>query len=332
MRNFLVTGGAGFIGSHVVDHLLSRTDSRVTIIDNFSDFYNPRLKRNNIARHLGNDRFRVIEADISSERAVPSLFAESTFDCIVHLAARAGIRPSVEDPLSYERTNVRGTYALLESAVGHSVPQFIFGSSSSVYGGNAKIPFSEEDPIGRPISPYAATKVAGEVACHAYSHLYGIRVVCLRFFTVYGPRQRPDLAIHKFARLITESKPLPIYGDGSASRDFTYIDDIIAGIDKAIQFDGSPFEIFNLGGSQTIRLTRLIALLEASLGKRAILDRRPFNAGDMALTQADISKARKLLGYEPVTDIERGIRQFVEWFLEDGVDSPLRHAESLSAF
>jgi UDP-glucuronate 4-epimerase len=315
MGNFLVTGGAGFIGSHIVDRLLSRPDNRVTVIDNFSDFYDPRIKRHNIAGHRSNIRFHVTEADICSERALPSLFAESRFDCIVHLAARAGIRPSVEDALSYEQTNVRGTYALLEAAVGHGVPQFIFGSSSSVYGGTLNVPFSEEDPINKPISPYAATKVAGEAACHAYSHLYGIRVVCLRFFTVYGPRQRPDLAIHKFARLITEGKPLPIYGDGSASRDFTYVDDIITGIERAIQFDRSPFEIFNLGGSQTIKLTRLIALLESALGKPAKLKRLPSNPGDMAITQADISKARKLLDYEPVTDIERGIGQFVEWFL-----------------
>lgn len=313
MKNILVTGGAGFIGSHLVDRLLDG-ETRVTVIDNFNDFYDAAIKRANIAHHLDRKNFRLIEADISDAPTINEIFARSRFDAVVHLAARAGVRPSLERPLEYEKTNVAGTYSLLEAARANKVPRFIFGSSSSVYGVNSKIPFSEDDPVAHPISPYAATKIAGEAACHAYSHLYGMRIVCLRFFTVYGARQRPDLAIHKFARLIDEGRAIPVYGDGSTRRDYTYIDDIIAGVAAAISYEESRFEIINLGESQTVELRRLIEVLEETLGKRAMIDRQPEQPGDVPVTYADVSKARRLLGYDPKTKIEEGVRRFVEWF------------------
>lgn len=312
-RNILVTGGAGFIGSHLVDRLLADAN-RVTAVDNFNDFYDPAIKRANVAAHLKRENFELVEADITDSRAINDLFARASFDCVAHLAARAGVRPSLADPLSYEETNVRGTLVLLEAARRNDVPRFIFGSSSSVYGVNSKVPFSEDDAIANPISPYAVTKIAGEAACHAYNHLYGLRVVCLRFFTVYGARQRPDLAIHKFARLISKGEPVPIFGDGTTRRDYTYIDDIVSGVLAAMRYDQSQFEIINLGESQTVELRRLVELLESALGKRAIIDRQAEQPGDVPLTYADISKARRLLGYDPQTDIETGIELFVEWF------------------
>ncbi|HXG68908.1 MAG TPA: GDP-mannose 4,6-dehydratase [Blastocatellia bacterium] len=316
MTNILVTGGAGFIGSHLVDRLLQDENNRVTVVDNFNDFYDPDVKRANIAHHLDNEDFKLIEADIADEWAMQEVFAGAEFDCVVHLAARAGVRLSLEDPLAYEESNVRGTYALLEAARRHSVRRFVFGSSSSVYGVNAKIPFSEDDPVSQPISPYAATKIAGEAACHVYNHLYGMRIVCLRFFTVYGARQRPDLAIHKFARLIAAGRPIPVYGDGTTRRDYTYIDDIIAGVMAAVSYDATSFEVINLGESQTVELKRLIELLEDALGKKAVIDRQPPQPGDVPITYADVSKATKLLGYTPTTKIEEGIRKFAEWFKE----------------
>jgi UDP-glucuronate 4-epimerase len=314
MNRILVTGGAGFIGSHLVDHLLLGGDARVTVVDNFSDFYDPAIKRANIAPHLARDNFELVEADISDSQAIEALFARSKFDFVVHLAARAGVRPSLEDPLAYEITNVRGTFTLLEAARRNDVPRFIFGSSSSVYGVNSKVPFTEDDPVASPISPYAVTKIAGEAACHTYSHLYGLRVVCLRLFTVYGARQRPDLAIHKFARLISKGLPIPMFGDGGTRRDYTYIDDIIAGLIAAMTYDRSPFEVINLGESRTVELRRLVELLEQAMGKRAIVDHQPQQPGDVPVTFADVSKARRLLGYEPATQIEDGIEKFVEWF------------------
>jgi UDP-glucuronate 4-epimerase len=314
MNNILVTGGAGFIGSHLVDRLLDDGGARVTVVDNFNDFYDPAIKRANVAAHLERDDFELVEADIADSRAMNDLFARAAFDCVVHLAARAGVRPSLQDPLAYEETNVRGTFTLLEAARRNRVPKFIFGSSSSVYGVNSKVPFSEDDPIANPISPYAATKIAAEAACHVYSHLYDLRVVCLRFFTVYGARQRPDLAIHKFARLISQGQPIPIFGDGSTQRDYTYIDDIIAGVVAAMKYDRSQFEVINLGESQTVELRRLVELLERALGKRAIIDHQALQPGDVPVTFADIRKARRLLGYEPKTQIEDGIESFVEWF------------------
>ena len=314
MKDFLVTGGAGFIGSHLVDHLLMEPDARVTVVDNFNDFYDPAIKRANIAAHLERDDFELVEADITDAGSMSELFARARFDCVIHLAARAGVRPSLANPLAYEETNVRGTFALLEAARRNKVPKFIFGSSSSVYGVNSKIPFSEADAISTPISPYAATKIAAEAACHVYSHLYDLRVVCLRFFTVYGARQRPDLAIHKFARLISQGQPIPIFGDGTTRRDYTYIDDIISGVVAAMKYDQSQFEVINLGESQTVELRQLVALLERALGKRAIIDHQPLQPGDVPLTYADVSKARRLLGYDPQTNIEAGIDRFVDWF------------------
>jgi UDP-glucuronate 4-epimerase len=314
MRNVLVTGGAGFIGSHLVERLLGEGLWRVHVVDDFNDFYDPSVKRRNVAPHLARDDFRLTEADIRDRDALESVFRESAFDCVVHLAARAGVRPSLVEPLLYAETNIRGTLNLLELARAHGVRQFVFGSSSSVYGENEKVPFSEDDPVGKPISPYAATKAAGELLCHTYSHLWGLRSVCLRFFTVYGARQRPDLAIHKFARLISEGRPLPVFGDGTTRRDYTFIDDIIAGVRAAIDYEASAFEVFNLGESRTVSLSELIALLERGLGREALIERRPTQPGDVPQTFADISKARRLLGYDPQTPIEEGIRRFVEWF------------------
>ena len=314
VKNMLVTGGAGFIGSHLVDQLLAEGDWQTTVVDDLNDFYSPDIKRANIAGHLADPNYRLIEADIRDADRMAAIFAETKFDCIVHLAARAGVRPSLSEPKLYAETNINGTLNLLELAKEHGIKQFVFGSSSSVYGINAKVPFAEDDRIHQPISPYAATKAAGELLCHTYSHLYGIRAVCLRFFTVYGARQRPDLAIHKFSRLITEGKPIQVFGDGKSRRDYTYIDDIISGVRAAIDYDRSMYEIFNLGESQTTELAELINLLEKSLDMPAIIDRQPMQPGDVPTTYADISKSREILGYNPTTKIAEGIPKFVEWF------------------
>jgi UDP-glucuronate 4-epimerase len=317
MKNILVTGGAGFIGSHLVDRLLGEGDWRVTVVDDFNDFYSPEVKRENIREHLKHPAYRLVEADIRDRARLEEVFKEEKFDCIVHLAARAGVRPSLEEPELYAETNINGTLNLLELSRAHRVKQFVFGSSSSVYGINSKVPFSEEDMIRQPISPYAATKAAGELLCHTYSHLYGIRCVALRFFTVYGARQRPDLAIHKFAKLIQMGRPIPVFGDGTTRRDYTYIDDIIAGVRAAIDYDESDYEVFNLGESQTVELNQLIQLLEKNLDRHALIDRQPTQPGDVPQTFADVTKARRLLNYDPQTKIEEGIRQFVRWFLSE---------------
>ena len=314
MKHILITGGAGFIGSHLVDRLLTEGYGPVSVVDDFNDFYDPAIKRANVSRHEQDSNYQLFEADIRDRASLQRIFADNAFDCIVHLAARAGVRPSLAEPLLYAETNINGTMNLLELARVHGVKQFIFGSSSSVYGINAKVPFSEDDPIRQPISPYAATKAAGELICHAYTHLYGMRSICLRFFTVYGPRQRPDLAIHKFARLISAGKPIPVFGDGTTRRDYTFIDDIIAGVRAAIDYDKSDYEVINLGESRTVELRELIALIEKELGVTAKLDRQPLQPGDVPQTFADITKARQLLGYDPQTQIEGGIKKFVEWF------------------
>ena len=314
MKNILVTGGAGFIGSHLVDHLLAEGGWRVTVVDDFNDFYDPALKRRNVERHAGREDFALQEADIRDRAALERIFGETRFDCVVHLAARAGVRPSLSEPVLYAETNINGTLNLLELARARGVRQFVFGSSSSVYGENEKVPFAEDDPVSKPISPYAATKAAGELLCHTYAHLWGLRSVALRFFTVYGARQRPDLAIHKFARLISAGKPIPVFGDGTTRRDYTYVDDIIAGVRAAMDYEASDYEVINLGGSRTVSLSELIALLEKELGKKAVIDRQPPQPGDVPRTFADVSKARRLLGYDPQTPIEEGIRRFVEWF------------------
>lgn len=316
-KNILVTGGAGFIGSHLVKSLLAEGVWQVTVVDNFNDFYPPACKRENVRLFLDEPDFSLREVDICELEKMHAVFAESDFEVIVHLAARAGVRPSLLEPRAYAETNVNGTLNLLELAREFEVSQFVFGSSSSVYGERCEVPFSEEDKIDRPISPYAATKAAGELLCHTYSHLYDLRTVCLRFFTVYGACQRPDLAIHKFSKLITGGHPIPVFGDGRTRRDYTYVDDIIQGVRAAIDFDGSMYEIFNLGESQTVELSELIKLLEENLGRKAIIDRQPLQPGDVPQTYADISKARKQLGYDPQTKIEEGIHKFVEWFLEE---------------
>jgi UDP-glucuronate 4-epimerase len=317
MKSVLITGGAGFIGSHLVDRLLAEGGWRITVVDDFNDFYDPAIKRENVRARLSNPDYKLVEADIRNQTALEQAFEETAFDCIVHLAARAGVRPSLKEPRLYVETNINGTLNLLELARAHGVKQFVFGSSSSVYGLNAKVPFSEDDPIFNPISPYAATKAAGELLCHSYAHLYDMRIVCLRFFTVYGARQRPDLAIHKFAKLISAGRPIPVFGDGTTRRDYTYIDDIIAGVRAAIDYDQSNYEVINLGESRTVELRELISLLEQALDRHAEIDRQPLQPGDVPQTFADISRAGRLLGYNPQTQLEEGIGKFIEWFREN---------------
>ena len=314
-RKILVTGGAGFIGSHLVDALLGENGNHVTVIDNFNDFYAPAIKLRNIAAHLGNPSFSLIESDIRESGDVARLFEDGRFDTVVHLAALAGVRPSLEDPRGYYSVNVEGTLNLLESARRTGVSRFIFGSSSSVYGINQKVPFAEDDTINNTISPYAATKSGGEALCRTFSHLYDIQTICLRFFTVYGPRQRPDLAIHKFTGMIFDGKPIPMFGDGGTRRDYTYVDDIIQGVRAAMDYSGSMYEIFNLGESETVKLSELIRMIEDSLDKKAVIERHPEQPGDVPVTFADISKARRLLGYKPEVKVEEGIPRFVDWFL-----------------
>ncbi len=312
-KRILVTGGAGFIGSHLVDRLLAEGVWDITVVDDLNDFYAPDIKRRNVREHLENPNYRLIECDIRNAAKLRTAF-DGGYDVIVHLAARAGVRPSLLEPVLYAETNINGTVNLLELAREFGVKQFVFGSSSSVYGENEKVPFSEDDPIFKPISPYAATKAAGELICHTYSHLFDIRTVCLRFFTVYGARQRPDLAIHKFSKLIWEGRPIPMFGDGHTRRDYTYIDDVLQGVRASIDYAGSMHEVFNLGESETTELKRLIELLEENLGKKAIIDRQPMQPGDVSITFADVTKARKLLNYDPQTKIEDGIPKFGEWF------------------
>lgn len=313
-KNILVTGGAGFIGSHLVDLLLNEGGWNVTVVDDLNDFYSPELKRANIEAARNHPGFEFVELDIRNAERLRDVFDRRGLDCIVHLAARAGVRPSLREPKLYAETNINGTLNLLELARDYEVGQFVFGSSSSVYGINCKVPFSEDDRIHQPISPYASTKAAGELLCHTYSHLYDIRTVCLRFFTVYGARQRPDLAIHKFTRLITEGRSIQLFGDGSSRRDYTYIDDIIQGVRASIDYDASTHEVFNLGESETTELKRLVELLEENLGVKAAVDWQPMQPGDVPVTFADISKAERLLNYKPTTRIEDGIPKFVEWF------------------
>lgn len=320
-RDILVTGGAGFIGSHLVDRLLAESGWHVTVVDDLNDFYSPEIKRANLERAKENPNFEFVELDIRNAEKLREVFDRREFACIVHLAARAGVRPSLCHPKLYAETNINGTLNLLELARDFEVKQFVFGSSSSVYGINSKVPFSEEDRINQPISPYASTKASGELLCHTYSHLFDIRTVCLRFFTVYGARQRPDLAIHKFTKLITEGKPIQIFGDGTTRRDYTYIDDIIQGVRAAIDYDATMHEIFNLGESETTELNRLVELLEENLGTKATIDRQPIQPGDVPVTFADITKSKKLLNYDPTTKIEEGIPKFVEWFKESRSDA-----------
>ena len=319
-KRLLITGGAGFIGSNLIRRILAEDTAYICVVDNFNDFYLPEIKRRNVADFLDAENFSLYETDICDAGNLRKVFEENKFDAIIHLAARAGVRPSLEQPKLYAETNINGTLNLLELAREFAVGQFVFGSSSSVYGARCEVPFSEESKVSKPISPYAATKVAGEVLCHTYSHLYDIRTVCLRFFTVYGRAQRPDLAIHKFARLISEDKPIPVFGDGTTRRDYTYIDDIIQGVRAAIDYEDSMHEVINLGESQTVELRELIKLLEENLNKKAIIDRQPMQPGDVPQTFADISKARKLLNYNPTTKIEAGIKKFTDWFKRENAE------------
>lgn len=306
----LVTGAAGFIGSHLAERLL-KDGWAVVGVDNFDSFYDPGVKRRNIAGCLSHPAFRLVEADIRDRAAMEGAIEPDT-DVMVHLAARAGVRPSIAEPVLYADVNINGTVVLLEIAQERHIPRFVFASSSSVYGNNRKVPFCEEDNVDFPISPYAATKKAGELICHTYHHLYGMAVSCLRFFTVYGPRQRPDLAIHKFARLIEAGKPVPVYGDGTMMRDFTYIDDIINGVVAAID-RCSDYEIYNLGESQPISVNDLIIELENALGRKAVREYLPPQPGDVDRTYADVTKAEVQLGYRPSTDIRTGLARFVAW-------------------
>jgi UDP-glucuronate 4-epimerase len=310
----LVTGGAGFIGSHLVDHLVEE-GHEVTVLDNFNGFYDPAIKHANLATSAA--KVTLIEGDICNNELIDSLFAEKHFDCVVHLAASAGVRPSIQNPGLYIETNINGTFQLLEAARNNAVRRFVFASSSSVYGVNKKVPFAEHDTLFRTISPYAATKLAGEQLCSNYAHLFGIEIACLRFFTVYGPRQRPDLAISKFTKRILADEAIQRYGDGSTARDYTYIDDIVSGILATIHLPELDFEIFNLGGDKVVSLNELIAAVEKATGKRAIIEQLPEQPGDVPLTNADISKSQRALGYKPATTIDTGVARFVEWFREE---------------
>lgn len=308
----LVTGGAGFIGSHLVEARLGLGDE-VTVLDDFNDFYSPAIKERNLGG-VGAD-VQVIRGDVRDAGLVERVFEEGRFDAVVHLAARAGVRPSLKDPRLYVDTNIVGTLNVLEAARKAGVGRVVNASSSSVYGVLRTAPFREEMALTRTISPYAATKLAGEQLCSNYSHLYGIRTVSLRFFTVYGPRQRPDLAIHGFCRLIWEGRPIKQFGDGSTRRDYTYIDDIIQGVNGAISYEGEMCDVFNLGESQTTTLGELIGLIEQALGKKAVIEVLPEQPGDVPLTYADISKAKQALGYRPSVTVASGIPRFVDWFL-----------------
>ncbi len=308
----LVTGGAGFIGSHLVEKLLA-AGYDVAILDDFNDFYDPQIKHANIAA-VAKD-VAVHYVDLRDNAAVRNLFHREKFQTIAHLAARAGIRPSIQHPQLYYDTNVSGTLHLLDAARVTGLERFIFASSSSVYGISKTVPFSEDQHLSQTISPYAATKIAGEFLCSTFSHLYQMRVIALRYFTVYGPRQRPDLAIHQFTRRIYAGQPIDQFGNGRTRRDYTYIDDVIEGTMAALKYDGPLFDIFNLGESETTQLKDLIAAIENALGKKAKINRLPEQPGDMPLTCADISKARKLLGYNPTTRLRDGLPRFIDWFL-----------------
>lgn len=315
MQRTLVTGAAGFIGSHLCEALLARGDE-VVGLDSFDDFYSPEIKRANLAAALGHERFRLVEGDIRDAAAVETAIGPGV-DIIVHLAARAGVRPSIEQPLLYQDVNITGTGVLLEAARRRGIRKFIFASSSSVYGNNQKVPFSETDNVDHPISPYAASKKAGELICHTYHHLFDIDITCLRFFTVYGPRQRPDLAIHKFARLIEAGKPIPVFGDGSMRRDYTYVGDIVAGVLAAMDRVGG-YHVYNLGNSSPVSLAELIAALETALGKQAQIQRLPVQPGDVERTYADIETSRRELGYAPATPLAEGLAAFVAWMRSGG--------------
>ena len=319
MTRVLVTGGAGFIGSHLCEALLERGDE-VVVLDNFNDFYDPALKRRNLESLPD---ARVIEGDIRDEDLVPRVLAEEQPEVVVHLAAMAGVLPSVVDPLLYVDVNLRGTTVLLQALASRPATRFVFASSSSVYGGNERVPFSEGDELHHPLSPYAATKRAGELMAHTFHHLHGIPTTCLRFFTVYGPRQRPEMAIHKFVRLVLEGEPIPFFGDGSTRRDYTYVSDIVDGVLRAVD-RRSGYEIYNLGGSRTTSLSELVALIGEVCGREPVIERLPAQPGDVQVTYAAVSKAREQLGFEARTSLRDGLERFLEWFraVPQTVDAP----------
>jgi UDP-glucuronate 4-epimerase len=314
--NYLVTGGAGFIGSHLVERLLVE-GHRVICFDNFDDFYDPARKRRNLAPALRQPSFRLVEGDLRDPAVLKKIFQEEKIDVVAHLAARAGVRPSIQDPLLYADVNIRGTLNLLEACRKNGVRRIVFASSSSVYGNNPKVPFAETDSVDNPVSPYAATKKAGELLCYTYHHLYGLDIACLRYFTVYGPRQRPEMAIHLFTRLIHQGKTVSLFGDGSSRRDYTYIDDAISGTMGALSREHG-YEIYNIGESQTISLSELLRAIEEQTGEKALVKNLPAQPGDVERTFADIRKAQERLGYQPRTDIHTGLARFVRWFLDEG--------------
>ena len=316
--NILVTGGAGFVGSHTIRELLARGDS-VVCIDDFNGFNNPKIKEDRI-RDFPADKFKLYRANITDYKVLENIFEYNDIDLVIHLAARAGVRNSIEDPRLYSEVNVAGTVHLLELAKKHDIKHFVFASSSSVYGGNKKVPFTESDAVDYPISPYATTKRAGELSCHTYHHLFDMNIACLRFFTVYGPWGRMDMAPYKFTNLIANDQPIEMYGDGTSERDYTYIDDIVSGVLAAadlVQQKKKVFEIFNLGNSQTVPLKKFIGLISQYLSKKPKIIRKPMQPGDMKITYADISKAKKILGYNPQTSIEKGLQSLVKWYQQE---------------
>jgi UDP-glucuronate 4-epimerase len=320
-----VTGAAGFIGSWLTERLLGRGDE-VVGLDNFDPFYDRALKERNLETARGNDAFRLVEGDLRNRSDVDALFSDGVFDAVVHLAAKAGVRPSLADPAGYYETNLIGTSNLLEAMREAGCRRLVFASSSSVYGNNRKVPFHEDDRVDAPISPYAATKKAGEELCHVYHAVHGFSILALRFFTAYGPRQRPEMAIHAFTRRLFEGEPIPVFGDGSMERDFTYIDDVVDGVVSALDhvLGTETFDILNLGESEPIRLSRLVSALERATGREAAIDRREVPPGDVDRTFADVSRARRLLGYEPHVGIDEGLRRFVEWYRRMMLEQPHR--------
>jgi len=314
MNTILVTGGAGFIGSHLCERLL-REGVKVICLDNFDNFYDPSIKIRNVegVKKKSPELFELVTGDIRNPEHLKKVVQENQIDVVVHLGARAGVRPSLSDPLLYQDVNIRGTIVLLESCKAHKIKNFVFASSSSVYGENQRVPFTEEDLDIQPISPYGATKRAGELLCYSYHHLYGMNIACLRIFTAYGPRQRPEMAIHKFTRLIDQGEKIPIYGDGSSRRDYTYIDDLIDGILGVIHYHRG-FEVYNLGESQTTSLKELIHLIEKAIGKKANVEMLEPQPGDVSVTYADITKAKRMLKYQPGVKMEEGIQRFAEWY------------------
>lgn len=324
MRTILVTGGAGFIGSHLSERLL-KEGNKVLVIDNFNNYYDPVIKKNNveevkktcIENNISLENYKVFEGDIRDNEFLKEVFSNK-IDSIMHLAAMAGVRPSIEDPSLYYDVNITGTVNILEKCRETGVKEFVFASSSSVYGNNEKVPFAEIDRVDNPISPYAATKKSGELLCHTYHHLFDMNIACLRFFTVYGPRQRPDLAINKFTSLILENKEIPFYGDGTTSRDYTFVEDIVTGIVRSINYvntDKKVFEIFNIGGDKTVSLMEMVETIEEVLGKKAKLNRLPMQPGDVNRTCADIAHSKKIIGYNPQTTFKEGIKKFIDWKL-----------------